>query len=105
MIHLGIVTTLAFPTLLAAVGAVAYPLRRESAVGVYRLWRDTEFAVGALLTGVFADLIVPRPPSGRSPSSQPDPAPSLPPGYKKLITEYRDNRIGTQRAGGKQLAW
>jgi predicted MFS family arabinose efflux permease len=35
---------------------VAHPSGRASAVGVYRLWRDTGFAVGALLAGVVADL-------------------------------------------------
>jgi MFS family permease len=45
-----------YPTLLAAVGDVAHPAWRATAVGVYRLWRDAGFAVGALLAGVVADL-------------------------------------------------
>jgi MFS family permease len=45
-----------YPTLLAAVGDVAHPTWRASAVGVYRLWRDAGFAVGALLAGILADL-------------------------------------------------
>jgi MFS family permease len=45
-----------YPTLLAAIGDVAHPDWRASAVGVYRLWRDTGFAVGALLAGLVADL-------------------------------------------------
>jgi MFS family permease len=45
-----------YPTLLAVVGDVAHPAWRASAVGVYRLWRDLGFAVGALLAGVVADL-------------------------------------------------
>jgi MFS family permease len=44
-----------YPTLLAVVGDVAHPRWRASAVGIYRLWRDGGFAVGALLTGVIAD--------------------------------------------------
>jgi MFS family permease len=44
-----------YPTLLAAVGDVAHPRWRGSAVGVYRLWRDGGYAVGALLAGVLAD--------------------------------------------------
>ena len=44
-----------YPTLLAAIGDVAHPSWRARAVGVYRLWRDLGFAVGALLTGVLAD--------------------------------------------------
>ena len=38
-----------------AVGDVAHPSWRASAVGVYRLWRDLGYAVGALLAGVMAD--------------------------------------------------
>ena len=45
-----------YPTLLAAVSDVAHPKWRASAVGVYRLWRDTGFAIGALLTGIVADF-------------------------------------------------
>jgi MFS family permease len=53
---LGIGTAMVYPTLLAAIGDVAHPSWRATAVGVYRLWRDTGFAVGALLAGVIADL-------------------------------------------------
>jgi predicted MFS family arabinose efflux permease len=42
--------------LLAAIGDVAHPSWRGSAVGVYRLWRDSGYAVGALLAGMLADL-------------------------------------------------
>ena len=52
---LGIGTAMVYPTLLAAVGDVAHPSWRASAVGVYRLWRDLGYAVGALLAGVVAD--------------------------------------------------
>jgi MFS family permease len=45
-----------YPTLLAAVGDVAHPGWRGSAVGIYRLWRDSGYAVGALLAGAVADL-------------------------------------------------
>jgi MFS family permease len=45
-----------YPTLLAAIGDVAHPRWRASAVGVYRLWRDAGFAIGALLAGAVADL-------------------------------------------------
>lgn len=53
---LGLGTALVYPTLLAAVGDVAHPSWRASAVGVYRLWRDLGYAVGALLAGVVADV-------------------------------------------------
>jgi MFS family permease len=53
---LGIGTAMVYPTLLAAIGDVVHPTWRASAVGVYRLWRDSGYAVGALLSGVVADL-------------------------------------------------
>ncbi|HVA92244.1 MAG TPA: MFS transporter [Chloroflexota bacterium] len=53
---LGLGTALVYPTLLAVVGDVAHPSWRASAVGVYRLWRDLGYAVGALLAGAVADL-------------------------------------------------
>ena len=52
---LGVGTAMVYPTLLAAIGDVAHPRWRASAVGVYRLWRDAGFAVGAVLAGVIAD--------------------------------------------------
>ena len=52
---LGIGTALVYPTLLAAVSDVAHPSWRASAVGVYRLWRDLGYAVGALTAGLLAD--------------------------------------------------
>jgi MFS family permease len=55
-ILLGVGTAMVYPTLLAAVSDVAHPSWRATAVGVYRLWRDTGFAVGALLAGLVADL-------------------------------------------------
>ncbi len=55
-ILLGGGTAMVYPTLLATIGDVAHPSWRARAVGVYRLWRDLGFAVGALLTGVLADV-------------------------------------------------
>ncbi len=52
---LGVGTAMVYPTLLAAIGDVAHPSWRASSVGVYRLWRDLGYAVGALLAGVTAD--------------------------------------------------
>src|SRR5581483_3308236 len=54
-VFLGLGTAMVYPTLLAAVGDVAHPSWRASAVGVYRLWRDGGYAVGALLAGWLAD--------------------------------------------------
>ncbi|HEX9258019.1 MAG TPA: MFS transporter [Acidimicrobiales bacterium] len=54
---LGVGTAMVYPTLLASIGDVAHPLWRARSVGIYRLWRDAGFAVGALLAGLIADLI------------------------------------------------
>jgi MFS family permease len=54
---LGLGTAMVYPTLLAAVSDVAHPVWRASAVGVYRLWRDGGYAIGALLAGILADLL------------------------------------------------
>lgn len=52
---LGIGTAMVYPTLLAAIGDVAHPSWRASSVGIYRLWRDSGYAVGALVAGLVAD--------------------------------------------------
>ena len=52
---LGARTAMVYPTLLAAVADVAHPAWRGSAVGVYRLWRDSGYAFGAIVAGVLAD--------------------------------------------------
>ena len=53
---LGVGTALVYPTLIAAVGDRAHPSWRATAVGVYRLWRDSGYVAGALLGGVVADV-------------------------------------------------
>ncbi len=52
---LGAGTAMVYPTLLAAIGDVAHPEWRARSVGVYRLWRDGGFAIGAVLSGLLAD--------------------------------------------------
>lgn len=54
---LGLGTALVYPTLLAAISDVAHPHWRASAVGVYRLWRDGGYAIGALASGIIADAL------------------------------------------------
>jgi MFS family permease len=51
---LGVGTAMVYPTLLAAIGDVVDPLVRASSVGVYRLWRDSGYAFGALISGIVA---------------------------------------------------
>jgi MFS family permease len=54
---LGVGTAMVYPTLLAAIGDIAHPSWRASSVGVYRLWRDLGYAIGALLAGATADAL------------------------------------------------
>lgn len=54
-LFLGIGTALVYPTLLAGIGDVAHPQWRASSVGIYRLWRDSGYAVGAIIAGLTAD--------------------------------------------------
>jgi len=54
---LGIGTAMVYPTLLAAIGDVAHPSWRASSIGVYRLWRDLGYAIGAVITGIAADMV------------------------------------------------
>jgi MFS family permease len=54
-VALGLGTAMVYPTLLAAVADVAHPSWRASAVGIYRLWRDLGYAVGAAAAGLLSD--------------------------------------------------
>jgi MFS family permease len=52
---LGIGTALVYPTLLAVVSDAARTPDRATSVGIYRFWRDSGYAVGAIVAGVIAD--------------------------------------------------
>jgi len=54
---LGLGTAMVYPTLLAVIGDVTQPAWRASSVGVYRLWRDLGYVLGAILSGAIADLL------------------------------------------------
>lgn len=54
---LGIGTAVVYPTFLAAIAARVHPLQRTESIGVFRLWRDLGYAIGALLTGLVADAL------------------------------------------------
>lgn len=56
-IVLGLGTAMVYPTLQAAISDVAHPDWRASAMGVYRLWRDSGYAFGALMAGILADVL------------------------------------------------
>lgn len=53
-ILLGIGTAMVYPALLAAVSDAAHPSWRASSLGVYRFWRDTGYAAGAVMSGLVA---------------------------------------------------
>ena len=52
---LGIGTAVVYPTFLAGIADFTHPTQRAKSIGVFRLWRDLGYAVGALLTGIIAD--------------------------------------------------
>jgi MFS family permease len=56
-VTLGIGTAMVYPTLLAAIGDLVHPSWRATSVGVYRLWRDSGYAFGAILAGAMADQV------------------------------------------------
>lgn len=54
-IFLGLGTAIVYPTFLAAIAGLTHPQQRAESIGVFRLWRDLGYAIGALLTGIIAD--------------------------------------------------
>jgi MFS family permease len=54
---LGWGTAMVYPTFLATVAENTHPIDRPKSIGIFRLWRDLGYAIGALLTGIIADLI------------------------------------------------
>ena len=53
---LGIGTALVYPIFLAAIADYTHPEQRAECIGVYRLWRDLGYAIGAIASGVIADI-------------------------------------------------
>jgi MFS family permease len=56
-IILGIGTAIVYPTFLSAIAGFTHPQQRPNSIGVFRLWRDLGYAIGALITGVIADIL------------------------------------------------
>ncbi|HSH51833.1 MAG TPA: MFS transporter, partial [Bacteroidales bacterium] len=52
---LGIGTAMVYPTFLASVADLVHPKDRAESIGVFRLWRDGGYAIGAFIAGVLAD--------------------------------------------------
>lgn len=53
---LGWGTAMVYPTFLATVAENTHPQDRAKSIGIFRLWRDLGYAIGALLTGIIADF-------------------------------------------------
>lgn len=53
---LGLGTALVYPTFLSAIAEVTRPDQRAESIGVFRLWRDLGYAIGAVVSGMIADL-------------------------------------------------
>jgi len=56
-IFLGWGTALVYPAFLAAVAENTHPQDRAASIGVFRLWRDLGYAIGAVMTGILADKL------------------------------------------------
>lgn len=54
---LGLGTAMVYPTFLATIADNTNPIDRAESIGIFRLWRDLGYAIGAILTGLIADLI------------------------------------------------
>jgi MFS family permease len=53
---LGIGTAVVYPTFMAAIADFTHPQQRAQSIGVFRLWRDLGYAIGAIISGIIADL-------------------------------------------------
>ena len=52
---LGIGTAMVYPTFLATISNNTHALDRGKSLGIFRFWRDSGYAIGAVLTGITAD--------------------------------------------------
>jgi MFS family permease len=55
-VALGFGTALVYPTFLATIAENTHPEDRAKSIGIFRLWRDLGYAIGAILTGIIADI-------------------------------------------------
>ena len=54
---LGLGTALVYPTFLVSIAHATNPSQRAESIGTFRLWRDLGYAIGALISGITADLL------------------------------------------------
>ncbi len=53
---LGIGTAMVYPTFLSTIAEATQPNQRAESIGTFRLWRDLGYAIGAIISGISADL-------------------------------------------------
>lgn len=53
---LGLGTALVYPTFLSTIAQATNPIQRAESIGTFRLWRDLGYAIGAIISGITADL-------------------------------------------------
>jgi MFS family permease len=53
---LGLGTALVYPTFLSTIAQATSPKQRAESIGTFRLWRDLGYALGAIISGITADL-------------------------------------------------
>ncbi|SDH54629.1 Na+/melibiose symporter [Flavobacterium omnivorum] len=53
---LGLGTALVYPIFLSAIAQATTPHQRAESIGTFRLWRDLGYAIGAIISGITADL-------------------------------------------------
>jgi len=56
-VFLGLGTAIVYPTFLAGMADYTHPQQRAASIGVFRFWRDSGYAFGAILTGIIADTL------------------------------------------------
>lgn len=54
---LGLGTALVYPTFLSTIAQATHPSQRAESLGIFRLWRDLGYAIGAIISGITADLL------------------------------------------------
>ncbi len=56
-VSLGLGTALVYPTFLSTIAQTIHPMQRAESIGTFRLWRDLGYAIGAILSGITADIL------------------------------------------------
>ncbi len=54
---LGLGTALVYPTFLTTIADFTQAKQRAESIGVFRLWRDLGYAIGAIISGITADVL------------------------------------------------